>query len=502
MFEIINIYNDYLFLKNHDYRAAENMAIKANDPQEYGMFGSMIDETNYFSYMLPYDPKQNDETNILLNCTSGLCSETKRRKMWKEVFIHNILQRPIHDIMDDLDKELYSSLQPLYAGRYKAWEKNATKVSEELSFLADGAKTISTLAQILLKVDNYITASKITKLDSPEKYVSWEDFEQLIESEKHLYWNHETQNCLERFKQKVNSEWIDYTALGIRITGDIFQGFVNHAIAQGYAQDRADALAFILQYAQKSGILFDSEIANGLEDAFHEFNDVKENAFDSVLSQLEASTFRQYSTYKTLFKASTSILKAMGYPALKTVTSAPGAMMLSSFLYVAFNAADDWDIMRHGAISAVLQNYIWRSLISYQSERLTDCNAEVVRKLRNAHSLLYFNGFYYFDNLKRVSEVKWYDPYSWLQSLLEYFTSPGSVSSLADEGISRNLTKFAEFAPPYYSLATDAKWITTIINQPIDSPPHFTSPELVPTTPKTNDNVTFRIQYNDETGDL
>lgn len=233
---IVGSYQDYLFIKHYDYESQENIPVKAVNPQEYGLAGSLFwNDANYFRYMLPYDPEQNNQNNNLLGeCNYiyciGLSNTGKRSKMWKEVFIHNILQRPIHEFMDDIDKQRFGSDNPLYPGRYRIVEANRGKTGNVLKEIGENSpmtvEVPAKAAQILLQADNYVTIAEMSDIDTPNRYISWSDFETLVQLNQLKHFNDEAVKCLDRFKRVI-----PLINIGMKVSGDVFQGIANHAAA-------------------------------------------------------------------------------------------------------------------------------------------------------------------------------------------------------------------------------------------------------------------------------
>ena len=258
--EIVGIYQDYLWLKAYDYSRNANKPVQAG---EWSSGGSMtVNPNNFFRFMLPYAVQQEKESNIVLNTVSGLGNASVRRRLWKEIFYYNFLHRPIHDFMDEVDTAQFGS--PLYTGRYPYWTQLLRQGSQTLNDMAARVSEVSGIAAWLVEAKTSFVVADVTKL--AESKIAMEDLQTLVGKV------HESRSWDKRGKFLSGLQTsLSAVSVGTSIATDVLNGLMNHGAAERVADQRRDALAFFLQYANERHLLNDTEIV-----AVHEFRSTQQ----------------------------------------------------------------------------------------------------------------------------------------------------------------------------------------------------------------------------------
>ena len=471
-FQIIGLFQDYLFLRSFDPTTIANKAVLLS---EYGCGGGIyFDEGNQFQFMLPFGPEENTQSNIVFNTVSGLGNPSVRRRLWKEVFYQTVIQKPIQDAMDAIDE--FQGYSPVFGNRYDEANKLVQRSNQLLNDIATSGGSCADIADAVLNGKITIVAAGARAID--KGWLTLDDLGNLMQRESQL-----TQlDGASEFLSKVGN-WLTVLRVVTGEVGEVFKGISSHALAQGQAQERMKSLESMLLYAQSHGVLSDTEIMSGFSDAKEQFIDDQASEYTAVINALATGALTNTSKYGDIVNLAIGSLVSKGGALVKfsapygKYVGALGWSALSLVVSMTFDAIDRYDLIRHACLSLKLQDYLSSSL-KMRIGQLSSCDADSVIGLRDIHSCIYFDGYYYFDCLVRVADRKWYNPADWAVLLLSWFSDTDSIGTLATEGGPRTLTQYKRLAGPYYSLAGAQDWVGMLIEAGIG--PHLQiSPTIV-----------------------
>jgi WD40 repeat protein len=433
--KVIGLYHDSLRLSAFDPLAPDNMAVPTGD---YGSEMVVTDtDTTPFKVLLPYGPDESAETDNLLNSTSGLENPDVRRRIWRDVFYQTFVQQPITTAMDSIDTGFTQLGTPAVDSRYPEWTDLSTRTVDILTECANTGKTGANAASLVLKGARLLNSQA---------------FELLTGIKDQL-------NGLSDVADAIGQYASAMQALGSAgtVAADILKGMINHALAIGVANTRAANLQSFLASSSvlNTRVPDDQQMMLGFSDAKDQLALDAQSRFDAFQHSLTDSLSR-VTTWAQLVEMELTASQFLGQ---KLLTSLPegvlleqaGLNALASAGYAAIlKAVDDYDAMRHASMSLTLQQ-----VLTFGFRAMTQAGATVdaatTEQLKAAYSAIYFNGFFYYDSIKRVVDRQWYDVGNWIPMLLQTLTHTSDDRrvrvDMANEGIQRTLALYTSDAP-------------------------------------------------------